>query len=226
MSVAAGGPNGDLRSLLECLNALIIGSPGRIRAEVGVVRNDDDSVVSKCRVRLPDLYFSKNFQKFIRNKRVSASHTWIFDLIKGKVNHFEKVYINNERWMLAQDDKTTENNKYYLVIFKDISLQSIRNLRREHVPLLTDVAKDVRSFLQDKHENHREFQMYFHYMPSFFQLHLHVCTRHTRDPVCQYPVATVIQNLDNQDKWYLDGLFLSSSSKRSNEPVSDRVGVF
>lgn len=213
MSVAAGGPNGDLRSLLECLNALIIGSPGRIQAELGVVRNDDDSVVSKCRVRLPDLYFSKNFQKFIRNKRASVSHKWIFDLIKGKVNHFEKVYINDERWMLARDDKTTENNKYYLVIFKDISLQSIRNLRQKHVPLLTDVEKDVRSFLKERHDNHRDFQLYFHYMPSFFQLHLHVCTRHTRDPVCQYPIATVIQNLDNQDKWYLDGLFLSCSSK-------------
>lgn len=211
MSVVSSDPNGDLRSLLECLNALIIGSPGWIRGESGLVQNDDASVVSKCRVRLPDLYFSKNFQKSIRNKRASPSHRWIFDLIKGIVHDFEKVYIHNERWMLARDDKTTENNKYYLVIFKDISLQSIRNLRREHVPLLTEVEKDVRSFLKERHDNHRDFQMYFHYMPSFFQLHLHVCTRHTRDPVCQYPIATVIRNLTRQDEWYRDGRFLATS---------------
>jgi len=210
MSVVSSDPNGDLHSLLECLNALIIGAPGRIREKSGLVRNDNASVVSKCRVRLPDLYFSKKFQEFIRNKRASPSHKWIFDLIKGIVHDSEKVYRNYERWMLAQDDKTTENNKYYLVIFKDTSLQSIRNLRRQHVPLLTEVEQDVRCFLKERHDNHKDFQMYFHYMPSFFQLHLHVCTRHTRDPVCQYPIATVIRNLTRQDEWYRDGRFLST----------------
>ena len=170
--------------------------------------SDDLSVENKCRVRLPDLYFSNKFQKIITDKRDSTSHKWIFDLIGGTSNKYEKVYIDEKEWMLARDDKTTENDMYYLVIFKDTSLQSIRNLGSKHVPLLTKVEHEVHSFVEKKHENHKDFQLFFHYMPSFFQLHLHVCTRHTRDPVCEYPITTVIQNLTRQDNWYRDGLFL------------------
>lgn len=205
MSVTAVGSHCDLRSLLESLNDLILGSPRRIPTEVGLLKNGDCSVVNKCRVRLPDSYFSEEFQKSIASQRDSTSHKWIFDLIRGA---YEKVYIDEKEWMLALDTKTIENDMYYLVIFKDISLQSIRNLGSKHVPLLTKVEHEVHSFLEKKHENHKDFQLFFHYMPSFFQLHLHVCTRHTRDPVCEYPITTVIQNLTRQDNWYRDGLFL------------------
>ena len=211
MSVTAVGSHWDLCRLLESLNVLIIGSPRRIPTEMGIVKNDDLSGVKKYRVRLPDLYFSNKFQKIISNKRDSTSHKWIFDLIGGTINQYEKVYINEKEWILVWDNTTIENDMYYLVIFKDISLQSIRNLGSKHVTLLTKVEHEVHSFLEKKHENHKDFQLFFHYMPSFFQLHLHVCTRHTRDPVCQYPIATVIQNLTRQDNWYRDDLFLSIS---------------
>lgn len=209
MSVTAGDPPCDLHSLLESLKALSIGSPRRIPVDKGIVKNDDLDVVQKCRVRLPDRYFSRKFQKIISEKRDSTSHKWIFDLIGGTINRHETVYLDAREWMLARDDKTTENNMYYLVIFKDTSLQSIRNLSQTHVPLLKKVELAVRSFLEKEHDNHREFHLYFHYMPTFFQLHLHVCTRHTRDSVCQYPIGAVIHHLTVQDNWYRDGLFLS-----------------
>ena len=101
MSVTAVGSHCDLRSLLESLNALVIGSPRRIPTEVGLLKSDDLSVENKCRVRLPDLYFSNKFQKIISNKRDSTSHKWIFDLIGGTINQYEKVYINEKEWMLV-----------------------------------------------------------------------------------------------------------------------------
>ena len=63
--------------------------------------SDDLSVENKCRVRLPDLYFSNKFQKIISNKRDSTSHKWIFDLIGGTINQYETVYINEKEWMLV-----------------------------------------------------------------------------------------------------------------------------
>ena len=162
----------------------------------------------------PDEYFSMAFQNKISKNRESRSTKWIFDLIKGRIKESETVYINRKKWMLVLGDKTTKKNIHYLVIFKDTSLHSIRNVHSRHVSLLEGVEATVRSFLCCKHGNHKQFRFFFHYMPSVFQLHMHVCTLPTRDAGRVHPVHIVRRNLTLDAKWYRDGLLLYTASER------------
>jgi hypothetical protein len=50
-----------------------------------------------------------------------------------------------------------------------------RDLRDSHLPLLAEVQERVGAWLATKHK--KSFHMFFHYMPSVFQLHLHVTSK-------------------------------------------------
>jgi hypothetical protein len=59
---------------------------------------------------------------------------------------------------------------------------------------------------------HSKYHMYFHYMPSVFQLHMHVSMRKAPDSLRAQDVQHVIRNLEHTDTWYEHALILCSSS--------------
>ncbi len=65
---------------------------------------------------------------------------------------------------------------------------------------------------QQEPQLHARYHMYFHYMPSVFQLHLHVSMRKAPDSLRAQDLHHVIRNLERADTWYRDALILCSSS--------------
>jgi hypothetical protein len=95
----------------------------------------------------------------------------------------------------------------YLVIFKDTALHSLRHLHAGHVALLEEVEGAVRAFLAGAHpQRHRAFQCYFHYMPSVFQLHMHVCIAKATDAGRVHALGLVRRNLRARHVGMLRGL--------------------
>jgi len=156
-------------------------------------------------------YFTRAFQQKIANNRTHRGQRWIFELIAGRVGESETVYIDRAQWMMVLNNQAgvAATDRRYLVIFKDAELHSIRNLEARHVPLLLEVEECVRAFLLGAHpERHRQYRCYFHYMPSVFQLHMHVCTAKTSDAGRVHPVDVVRRNLNVKSSWYRDALIL------------------
>ena len=65
-------------------------------------------------------------------------------------------------------------------------------------------------FVRARHTNHAAFRYYFHYMPSVFQLHLHVCCTPPVDPARRQYLPGLIRNITVLDTWYRDALMLFS----------------
>ena len=65
---------------------------------------------------------------------------------------------------------------------------------------------------------YKKYLMYFHYMPSVFQLHMHVSMRKAPDSLRVHQVHNVLHNLSQRDKWYKDALILCPSTN----PVKSR----
>jgi hypothetical protein len=160
----------------------------------------------------PDVYYSHAFQSFIDTERKSPNSKWIYDIIDNTfAPKREQIFIHADTWCLCADQHHGHDTRY-LVIFKDTRLSTIRDLRRSNVALLVDVRNQVSAWLQTRHK--RKFHMFFHYMPSVFQLHLHVTSK------AQYInmnrahfLPFVINNLKNNSEYYAQALLLTAACR-------------
>ena len=79
--------------------------------------------------------------------------------------------------------------------------------------MLFEMERDVKLWL-NKHASEENWEFYFHYMPSVFQLHLHVNTiRAMRNPDRIQPLHVVIQHLKKNSEHYKDALILTRMCK-------------
>ena len=96
--------------------------------------------------------------------------------------------------------------------FKNRNLKTIRDLRESHLVMLQEVYVTVSAWLKSRHKN--KYYMYFHYMPSVFQLHLHVNsnTQHINWDRAHL-MSTVTANLRQDSQYYAKALILTKMCK-------------
>jgi hypothetical protein len=70
----------------------------------------------------------------------------------------------------------------------------------------------VSRFVRARHANHAAFRYYFHYMPSVFQLHMHVSMRKSLESFRAHHMHHVLRNLHSHDAWYRDALILCQNA--------------
>ena len=156
-----------------------------------------------------EAYHSAKVQKFMQQDRKEKA--WIFNILKADIAG-ETVYIRTAHWILCLD-KHYGTDVRYLVIFKDKSLRTIRDLRKNHIPMLLTMYKQVKEWLQH-HASTDDWEFYFHYMPSVFQLHLHVNTnRAMRNPDRIQPFNVVLKNVQQNEHYYSEALILTKMCK-------------
>lgn len=156
----------------------------------------------------PTQFFCEEFARKIEANRVHENQQWIFNLIEGHGAKTERVFVNEDDWMLVQGSSYNPSDIRYLVIFKDTTLRTIRDLRQKHLPMLRRARQGVLSFLRSQKLKEDDFKMYFHYLPSVFQLHLHVCSAASNDSIRTQHLACVVRNIEECDTWYRDALIL------------------
>jgi hypothetical protein len=190
---------------------------------VSTDRLSQSRVYSIC---CPKTFFSEDFKNKIKANREHPSQQWIFNLIRNEnVPDSETVHINEKDWMLVTNCSHIKETNRYLVIFKDMELHTIRDLRQKHVPMLLQMQKTVRRWLAGKEPKHGQYRLYFHYLPSVFQLHLHVCCTAPVDCARRQYLPGVIRKISAIDTWYRDALMLFSCgraakvSKASVSPI-------
>jgi diadenosine tetraphosphate (Ap4A) HIT family hydrolase len=123
---------------------------------------------------------------------------WIYAIIDGQSN--TELLIDEKDWCLCENkDKGSDR---YLVIFKDTTLKTIRNLTATHWSLLQQVRSRVEQWLREKYGANK-FLLFFHYMPSVFQLHLHVAAE---VPIYETPrihlLTQVVENIVKDSNHY------------------------
>ena len=160
----------------------------------------------------PEDYYGTTFSKFIDNEMRADKNNWIYDIIKsGSLSRQEQVFIDCKDWCLCVD-KHHGHDLRYLVIFKDRNLKTIRDLRQCHLIMLQEVYDTVSAWLKSRHKH--KYYMYFHYMPSVFQLHLHVNSNVQHiDWDCAHLMNTVTANLHKDSQYYAKALIMTKMCK-------------
>ena len=173
-------------------------------------KNDAAGCIRNTSICSPDAYYDPCLQRqLVENRR---HNQWIFDLITTPNCPGETVFHNTPDWLLARDLHRGIDNRY-LVVFRDQELFCIRDLRARHVAMLRGLLAFLKQWLPAQEPLlHRKYHMYFHYMPSVFQLHMHVSMRKAPDALRAQDAHHIIRNLARTDTWYRDALILCSST--------------
>ena len=185
----------------------------------------DTSKQGKVHICYPEMFFCEEFAAKIRLNREHERQQWIFDLIAGRFAETETVFLNEPAWLLVEGCSYSGQASRYLVIFKDLTLHTVRDLRKKHVPMLKEVQRKVRAFVATRHGPDEAFRMYFHYLPSVFQLHMHVCSAAPVDVNRRQYLSGVIRNVTAVDTWYRDALMLFASSRPARERPEKRTSA-
>ena len=187
---------------------------------ISVSRSMSREVVICC----PERYFSESFQSYIRNNCLKEDRQWIYNLISDESQpSSECVYEENSDWLLCLD-KHPGSDTRFLVVFRDLSLKTIRDLRQIHAAMLVDMTHKVRRSVRRIMPEWEDVCIYFHYHPSVYQLHAHVCQV---EQMCRssyysrrHDVRHVVRNLHTDSLWYHNALILTSKNKGMRHVVS------
>ena len=162
----------------------------------------------------PESY--EQMKNFIKVECNDANSKWIYDLIANPNVPIpdEDICLYTSNWVMVKN-KHYGSDLRFLIIFRNTSLKTIRDLREKDIPMLKDAYSQVSQYLL-KH-NLSEYIFYFHYLPSVFQLHMHVnkdsslVTGKPNDRIQR--LSAIIQNLRKDSNYYAQALILTKYCK-------------
>ena len=180
----------------------------------------------------PEQFYDVETQEYIHSRCRDPDKQWIYGLIGGgggvnkgdpvaarhafAQSQHECVFIDAAQWMLCKDIHPGRDMRY-LVVFKDPLLTTIRALDSSHLPLLRDVRSQVKAFLLLHHgrADAAGFQLFFHYMPSVYQLHAHVSTHVLSSQIVRrHYIRDVVRNIAARSAHYQEALILTTSVRK------------
>lgn len=139
---------------------------------------------------------------------IKKSNTkWIFNIL-SKNTEKKRVKFRNTEFILAKNitwDDNNPNHFYVLTIpFKKIT--TIRELNKNDIPLLNQMKNKIIEYAQSYGLDESELYLFFHYHPSFYQLHLHgvnVNNNHlTSNYLRIHKLDDILNNLKNDSEYY------------------------
>lgn len=143
------------------------------------------------------------------------NHQWIYDLV---AQPDEIIYHTCDEWLLARD-KHPGTDTRFLIIFKDRSLRTLRDLRDVHLPLLRDARNTSYKTLANcmgasVKDVVAQWRIYFHYYPSVFQLHAHIVNEAVnRNADRVHDLRHVMRNLATDSLWYYNATILCTQTR-------------
>ena len=86
----------------------------------------------------------------------------------------DRVIFRNSDFIVLPDSENVDEPGVlnWVIIFVDMTLKSMRDMRGHHIPMLKSVKETVASLLPPEFTSP---MLYWHYVPSTWQAHLHVC---------------------------------------------------
>jgi len=151
----------------------------------------------------PVLFNSCHMRKYIENE--ISRKNWIYKIIGGEKEK-EHIVFQNRNYIVLPDTETIQEGPVlnWMIIFTDLQLTSIRDLRKKHIEMLESVFVELSKIVPSEYENP---MIYFHYPPSVWQLHLHIAApcdvlRTTNSMQKVYFLEDVISNLKIDGDYY------------------------
>ncbi|GAA5952853.1 hypothetical protein JCM3765_002986 [Sporobolomyces pararoseus] len=110
-----------------------------------------------------------------------ATIKWVYGILEGTAEAENVLYRDDDPktgFVLTPDlkwDQKTMTALYLLVLTQDRSIQSLRDLTPEHLPLLRNIRQQSQRAAIEKYGISKgELRFFVHYQPTYYHFHVHV----------------------------------------------------
>lgn len=164
-------------------------APVQVRVKYIVTRDATADEITRARaedpwvrVRETPAQYAAETVPMLPARKLAAA--WVREIVNGSKPD-EDVLVREPDWVLVRDHKKCHDphkpeDAYYIALFEDASLGSLRDLRAEHLPLLRRVlgeapaAVHARLAAADPEAPLPQLVCFVQYEPLYWYLHVHV----------------------------------------------------
>ena len=170
------------------------------------LKEDLTPILKDTLVRNVETYedYKKNIIPIINKQDLS----WMYNIIDGKTEQ-EKVLFHNDNFIFLPDykwDQKNMKNLHCLAIVKNRDIRSLRDLTYKHIYLLENVYKNgIETVKKIYGLNENQLNIYVHYHPSFWHLHIHFSNIEYKNPTIMnhsHSIKTIINNMKIIPNYY------------------------
>jgi hypothetical protein len=110
------------------------------------------------------------------NSILEKNTRWINDLVFNKSEE-SIVLLRTDSYVICKDIiwKEESNSQFYILAIPTKPIKTIRELTSVDIPLLEELKTKCIQIAKTYGVPKEKLYMYFHYHPSYYQIHLHVC---------------------------------------------------
>ncbi|KAG5349937.1 hypothetical protein C0989_001194 [Termitomyces sp. Mn162] len=123
----------------------------------------------------PDLYGSivKPYITVFPKSRTQ----WVENILLG-LSEQDKILFSSPDFVILPDmkwDLKTISSLYLVALVQDRGIRSLRDLRKQHIPLLKAIRSEGERVVEEKWALGKgAVRMYIHYQPSYYHFHVHI----------------------------------------------------
>ena len=170
-------------------------------------------LISPCTQKHIDKYSAPRFEMITETPKLYAEVVkplaqednveWISDILNGKSEQ-EDILLRNSEFVLMPDMKWNRNvDELYLLVITTERILSLRELRREHLPLLQSIRTQVNDLCESMYGLGRnKIRMYVHYQPTYYHFHVHVVHVNCDLVGQSHLLDDIIQNIELVPDYY------------------------
>ena len=208
--------NSDI-SKAGCFDVELI-SPASERQIQRVMPSNSTSLIEET----PDMY-NQVVKPHIQSIVDGKSLNWIFNIIEGKKEK-ERLLLNHElfiinidtKWRSHPDAFKTPREEWYqhestidlycLGIIKQKSIATLRDLTRDHIPMLKSLKEEGLKTIEKIYGVKKDqIRVFVHYHPQFYHFHVHFTRLHNEigsQVERGHLISDIIQNLELDGDYY------------------------
>lgn len=108
------------------------------------------------------------------NSILETNTKWIKNILTLQ-NETEKILFKGEKFIVVKNIGYDSKNDFYLLVIPYENIKTIRDLRGQHKELLKLMKLKTLQIAKKINLEENDLYFFFHYHPSCYHLHLHVC---------------------------------------------------
>ena len=134
---------------------------------------------------------------------LESNTKWIMNILNNKAET-ERVLFKNEFFVIVKNICWDNVNDFYLLVLPFEKIKNIRHLDSSHKDLLNNMKIEALKIAKTNNIDNDELYLFFHYHPSCYHMHLHVCLlNHKSLKATLYRhilLDDIVNNIDNYKK--------------------------
>jgi m7GpppX diphosphatase len=108
------------------------------------------------------------------NSILETNTKWLKNILNLQTET-EKILFKGEKFIVVKNIGYDSKNDFYLLAIPHEELRTIRDLRGQHKELLKLMKLKTLEIAKKRNFEENDLYFFFHYHPSCYHLHLHVC---------------------------------------------------